>query len=173
MALSRTLARLLRVRELEEEQRRLSLEAAQSELNRLESALDATRRRELKGRELVTLSARSGQLPDRLAGIEESRTGRRHAAALKPHIAQSEERVAERREEFLEKRVERRQAETLIEEEASRAAAAAGRRTQQALDNWFGSRSYRAALEAERQRAGLEEAVELTEAPIPRHTGRK
>jgi len=42
MAVSRALRRLLRIRELEEEQNRLALESALGELNRLEYALEAT-----------------------------------------------------------------------------------------------------------------------------------
>jgi hypothetical protein len=42
MAVSRALRRLLRIRDLEEEQSRLALESAIGDLNRLESTLAAT-----------------------------------------------------------------------------------------------------------------------------------
>jgi flagellar export protein FliJ len=150
MPISRSLSRLLRVREIEEEQRRLALESAQQELLRLETALAAAGERDRQGRALVTASARSGNLPDRLAGLEESRASKRHLKALSPRIAESEEVVEERREEFLEKRIERRQVETLIEESESREAVEEGRRGQQNLDAWFGGRKHHAALVAER-----------------------
>jgi hypothetical protein len=53
------------------------------------------------------------------------------------------EEVTDRREEFLLKRVERRQAETLIQEIEAREAIEDGRRGQQALDDWYSSRLYR------------------------------
>lgn len=151
MAISRALSRLLQVRELEEEQRRLALESAQMELHRLETALAAAGERDRQGRALITASARSGDLFDRLAGLEESRASKRHGKALAPRILESEEVVELCREEFLEKRVERRQVETLIEESAAREAVEEGRRGQQSLDMWFGGRKHHTALTAERK----------------------
>ena len=86
MAASRALRRLLRIRDIEEEQSRLALESALSQLNRLEHALAATAERDRRGRRLVDASARTGELPDRLAGLEETRAAGRHAAALAPRI---------------------------------------------------------------------------------------
>jgi hypothetical protein len=51
----------------------------------------------------------------------------------------------DRRQEFLSKRVERRQAETLIAETEAREAIVDGRRTQQSFDDWYSSRLYRDA----------------------------
>ena len=48
-----------------------------------------------------------------------------------------------RRQEFLAKRIERRQAETLIERSEARDAVDAARRTQRELDDWFLSRGIR------------------------------
>jgi len=45
--------------------------------------------------------------------------------------------VARLRQEFLGKRVERRQAETLIEKTEAQDAIEAGRHAQQALDDWY------------------------------------
>jgi flagellar biosynthesis chaperone FliJ len=149
MAASRALRRLLRIRDIEEEQSRLALESALSQLNRLEHALAATAERDRRGRRLVDASARTGELPDRLAGLEETRAAGRHAAALAPRIGDAELGVAARRREFLLKRVERRQAETLIQEAEARDAVEAGRREQQALDDWFRNRLHREEAQAE------------------------
>jgi hypothetical protein len=149
MAVSRALRRLLFIRDLEEEQRRLALEAALGERTRLEDALAAAAERERRGRRLVQASARTGELLDRLVGLEESRAAGRHARFIEPRIEAVGEEVAARREEFLLKRVERRQAETLIRETEAREAIEAGRRGQQALDDWYSSRLYREAIEAE------------------------
>ncbi|HUA99500.1 MAG TPA: hypothetical protein VMA34_14310 [Terracidiphilus sp.] len=137
MAVSRPLRRLLRVLDLEEEQRKLALESALASLRQLEHALVAAVQRERGGRGLVTASAATGKLADRLAGLEEARAALRRAAALTPRIADAEEDAADRREEYLAKRVERRQAETLVEESEKRDAAEAARRSQQGLDDWY------------------------------------
>jgi len=140
MAVSRALRRLLRIRELEEEQNRLVLESASGELNRLEQTLVAAFERERQGRRMVESSARSNQLMDRFAGLEETRSAGLYVVALGPRIDAKQEEVAVRRQEFLAKRVERRQAATLIEETEALEAIEAGRRGQQALDDRYGSR---------------------------------
>ncbi len=149
MAVSRALRRLLRIRELEEEQNRLALESASGELNRLERTLAAAFERERLGRRLVESGTRGNQLMDRIAGLEEARSATRHAIALGPKIDAKQEEVAERRQEFLIKRVERRQAETLIEETEAREAIEADRRGQQALDDWYSSKQYREGINLE------------------------
>lgn len=156
MAVSSGLRRLLRIRELEEEQNRQALESAMGELHRLEAALDASHERERRGRGLVTASARGGALQDRWAGVEESRAAGSYAAALGPMIAEAEQDVVRVRAEFLGKRVERRQAETLIEEAEAREAVEAARRGQQALDDWHSSRRHRQERETERAVRGAD-----------------
>jgi len=143
MPVSKSLRRLLRIREVEEEQCRIRLETASSELNNLKSALQATVDRDRRGREMVVASAHSGELPDRLAGMEEMRTAVRFAEVLTPRIAEKEHQVAMLRKAFMDKRIEHRQAETLIQETEAKDAITAGRRTQQTLDDWFSSRQHR------------------------------
>jgi hypothetical protein len=141
MPVSLALRRLLRIRELEEEQRRLALESAAAQLNRMKSALAANLDRDRKGRALVAESARTGELPDRLAGVAETRLALRAEDVLTPRIATAELETAGLRQEYLAKRVERRQAETLIRETEARDEVEGGRRAQQALDDWFGNRT--------------------------------
>ncbi len=137
MAVSRSLRRLLRVLTLEEDQRKLVLESAIVELRRFERAMANTREQERRGGQLVLASARTGELPDRLAGLEETRAARRRAAALAPGIANAQREVLARRQAYLDKRVERRQVETLIGESEAKEAVVAGRRNQQAADDWY------------------------------------
>jgi hypothetical protein len=66
---------------------------------------------------------------------------------LGPRIAEAELDVLGLREEFLSRRVERRQAETLIEETEALDALDAGRRGQQSLDDWYGNRMHRTEAE--------------------------
>jgi hypothetical protein len=140
MAVSRALRRLLRIRDLQEEQTRLLLESALGELHRLENAMTATFVRDRQGRSLVQSSAQTGELPDRLAGLEEMRAANRHAVVLAHVIDATEDEVVGLRENFLLRRMERRQAETLIQETEARDADEGSRRSQQTLDDWYGSR---------------------------------
>jgi hypothetical protein len=114
MAVSQALRRLLRVLELEEEQKRIALKSAQSDLARLERAMEASEERKRSGRELVAASAYTGELTERLAGIEEVRAGERSAKLLQPRVADQQTLVTAQEEAYLDKRVERRQAEALI-----------------------------------------------------------
>jgi len=167
MAVSRALRRLLRIRDLEEEQGRLALETAQADLSRLKHALDSTIDRDRRGRRLVELSARSGELPDRLAGLEEARAAVRQAHALAPRLLDAEQDVAEVREQYLAKRIERRQAETLIEEAEAREARDAERKSQQGLDDWFRDRLHSAPGQAGKPATAINSASAGKNKPRP------
>ncbi len=158
MAVSRALHRLLGVLELEEEQSRLVLESSISELRRLEQELALARKRERGGRKLIVDSAHTGELPDRLAGLEEARAARRSAAYLGAGILDAESEVRDLRQAYLAKRVERRQVETLIQEIEARDAITSARRGQQALDDWFLNRSF-----AAKRRTGQERVTPQSE----------
>lgn len=143
MAVSRAMRRLLRVLELEEQQAHGALELALAELRRLEQAYSLAVERARAGRRLVAASAGSGELMDRLAGLEEICAARRMSEVLQTRLAEMEKEAAARREVFLAKRAERRQAETVIAEAEARDAAEAGRRAQQSTDEWFLDRKRR------------------------------
>ena len=143
MAVSRTLECLRRIRDLEEEQHRLALESARGQLHKLEAARDAARETERAGRALVGSSAHTGVLADRQGGLVQAEAARRRAALLELHLARAETAIQQLRQTFLEKRVERRQAETLVSESAAQSAIELNRRSQRALDDWHGSRKQR------------------------------
>ncbi len=140
MAISCAMRRLLQVLEIEEEECRAAMEQARSELKRLEQALTRSGDRERGGRHLIVASARTGEVTDRIAGLEEARTGLHIAAALAPRVAEAKKGVETRRREFLGKRIERRQTETLIAAAEARDTVEASRRAQRDLDDWFLSR---------------------------------
>jgi hypothetical protein len=140
----------MQVRELEEELSQAALESAVGDLRRLEAALVAAQERERGGRRQVTASASTGELVDRIAGLEQARAALRDGAALRPRIAEAELEVARRRQEFLAKRMERRQAETLIRKTEAGDAVEAGRRAQRDLDDWFLSRTRHGAATSEK-----------------------
>lgn len=144
MAVSRALRRLLRVRNLEEDLSRTALEAGLSELHQLEHTRTISEGRERSGRRLIFSSSQSGDVGDRLAGIIEVQAAARQADLLASKIVEAERGVAELRQQFMEKRIERRQAETMVRESEERAAHEADRRGQQASDEWFLSRMARA-----------------------------
>jgi flagellar export protein FliJ len=137
---SRALRRLLRVLEIEEEQRRIELESGMAEAGRLNRALNAAGARERGGRSLVVSSVLTNEVRDRLSGLEETRTAQRVRAALRPKVAEAQTEVAAMRQEYMAKRTERRQAETLVEKAKAREEVELGRRTQRMLDDRFLSR---------------------------------
>jgi hypothetical protein len=168
MAASRALRRLLRVLNLEEEQAKSALESATGELHRLERAVALTIDRGRAGRRLFAASVETGELPDRLAGLEEGRASTRHAKALAPRIAASQSEVETLRQAFLAKRVECRQAETLIQEAEARDVLDASRRAQQGLDSWYLNRLHAAALQSGQSGpdAAILSAADLSEESI-------
>lgn len=143
MAVSKALLRLLRLRGMEEDRRRLALEEGLLRLRSLEEARDAASAKDRQGRELMRTSAVSGQLADRVSALAETAAGCRQVQALAPLIAGSEAEGLRLRQEFAERRMQRRQAETLVDETLELDQAESERRSQQALDDWYGSRRFR------------------------------
>jgi flagellar export protein FliJ len=140
MSVPKALERLLRIRGVEEEQRRRSLETAAARLKSLEQARVAALQMEKQGRARVSASVVSGAIEDRQAGLVETDSAQRRARMLRARIAAAEQETVARRQEFLEKRIERRQAETLVEEAQEREDLESGRRGQRTIDDWYGAR---------------------------------
>lgn len=140
MSVLRTLRRLRRVREIEEEQQRLVLEAALADLHTLQGATAHAVEQARNGRRRIALSVQSGDLIDRLAGREEIRIATRREEILQPLLEAASQRVSELRNAYLAVRVERRQAETLIEKVEERERQINIRRVQQDLDDWYRAR---------------------------------
>jgi hypothetical protein len=156
VTVSRGLRRLLQLRELEEEQSRVALESALSEFHRLERALEATTERSRRGRQLVQQSVHTGELPDRIAGLEEGRTAVRQALVLEVAIIESRQSADTLRVHHQAARIDRRQVETLVREAEAAEALDADRRSQQSLDDRYGSRVQIALTAAVRSRKDLE-----------------
>jgi flagellar export protein FliJ len=146
MAVAKALLRLLDVLEIEEDQARMAFESATAEHGQLERQLTQALQTESHGRRLVSSSAGMNSGTDRLAGLELSRLAARDAAGLQSRIERAAALLAENRELYLGKRVERRQAETLIEEARAAEQIEAGRRGQQVLDDWYLNRLHRTNL---------------------------
>jgi hypothetical protein len=135
MARTRGLLRLLRVRQLEEEYCKTALNSALTELNRLSRALKTAAEREHQGRMLSLEGIRACVLPDRLAGLEEVRAARVLQRALIAKIETAEQVAGECQARYTEKRIQRRQVESLLESAKAKDAEQASRRTQEELDD--------------------------------------
>lgn len=140
MAQARALRRLLRVRDLEEEQCRMAVAATAAELNRLKSMRETALSSGFQGWQMATESAHSGELAARLGAVEQTCAAARVAQLAETRIAQAEAQLSTLREAFLAKRLERRQAETLLKEAEARQAGEEARRMQRAADDWYGAR---------------------------------
>jgi flagellar biosynthesis chaperone FliJ len=145
VATARAINRLLRLRQQEEEHARTALESALAELARLVEVQRAAVDRERRGRLLVLGSIHTGELHDRLAGLEEARTARMLWSSMSPMFEAAEEEVENLRALYIAKRVERRQVETLIEAATTKEAYHASRRAQEALDDGHCARTQRSA----------------------------
>ncbi len=143
MSVSKSLRRLFGIRAIEEEQNRVALESANAELRALKNGLETARARARLGRELATRSASSAEITDRLAARIETEAAERLATALLTRIAVGQAHAARLQRAYLDKRVEKRQAGTLIDEAEAEDVAMAERRGQQNLDDSFGVRVHR------------------------------
>jgi flagellar export protein FliJ len=143
MPISPALRKLLRIRELEEEQSRIALETALGEMNRLKRALAGTAQSGQAARRLFASGVQSGNLTDRVAGVQEMRAADNLAGALSRKLVTAGPEVATLRERFLATRVQRRQAESLVNESKSRAELEEGRRSQRDLDDLHRARTQR------------------------------
>ena len=141
MAEKRVLARLLRLRELEEELSRQSLELAVTERRQVQREMEAARSCEVQGRANFVGGLGEADSAGRVGGTLEMEFARRRQLALRPLMDAADERVSRQREEFLHRRMERRQVETLVANQRTAADVEAGRRAQQMLDDWYGRRS--------------------------------
>ena len=140
MLVKRTLNRLLRLRELEEEQSRLELELAVAERNRAQQEIAfVTGRLEQGRRHFATGIVEQNRLA-RAAGLLETEEAGRQRLRLYPQLETADAEVARQQAEFLLHRTGRRQVETLVENERANGEVEAGRRAQQMLDDWYGRR---------------------------------
>ena len=161
MAASSSLRRLRSIRQVEEEQLQAAMELAVAEMLRLKTALKETRERVMQARLLVVSGVQTGEFLDRIAGLEEVRAADRWAEVLKRRIDSAKNRVQKTRQEFLDKRIERRQAETVCEAMQARDTAEASRKSQLALDDWY--RSQRNWTSEKRTQIHSESDIFLTE----------
>ncbi|MDE3063239.1 MAG: hypothetical protein KGJ51_09280 [Acidobacteriota bacterium] len=112
------------------------LEAAEAEVKRLQSALGSVRQSEHQGRELLTRGVQDGEPTDRIAGVEQIRACEQAAAWIAGRTLQAEAEAGTRRSAFVEKRIQRRQAESLHDAAISQSLHRDEKRMQQMQDEW-------------------------------------
>lgn len=134
MSVSSGLKRLLRVRSLQEEQRRLALESARDECDRLQKLLAALRERAANGRVIVKQGIGSADSADRIVGLAEQDLALRVGAHLGQAIEAAELRLLAVRAHYLSARTEKRQAEVLIANRQQEEARENARKEQRVLD---------------------------------------
>jgi hypothetical protein len=139
MAASRSLERLLGIRHAEEEYSRSEMEMAIAELQRLASAQEITYERGKRARTLVASSAQTGELMDRIAGLQEMTTASRLQRMLVKMIEAAKDKAEQKRQDLLARRLARRQVETLVDAKLAEARAETNRMTQRGLDDWHRS----------------------------------
>ena len=141
MVMKRTLNRLLRLRELEEELSRLELELAVAERNSRKQEVALAVSRQMQGRRSFAAGIGEQNELARTAGLLESEEAQKLRLRVEPYLEASDREVSRRQVDFLSRRTGRRQVETLLEDELNKVKIETGRRTQQAIDDWYGRRA--------------------------------
>ncbi|WP_109484622.1 hypothetical protein [Occallatibacter savannae] len=146
MSRARQLRRIRELRLVEEQYQAALLAAGKKQLADLESALHLLRKRQMEGRDLLVQSCIDGDTVSWITALEEVAILRRKADALmaeKPHLEYHVHGLCDR---FIAKRIERRQAESILssvlEEETKRGE----RQSQATLDEWYRAERRRFAL---------------------------
>jgi flagellar export protein FliJ len=139
----RVLQRLLRIRELQEEQSRVELEAAVGHRNRVADELVETKSRQAQGRSAFVAGISDRDRTGRAAGMIEMEQARKEQPRIATRLEAANAKVERQRNEFLEHRTARRQVETLVSAEQAALREEAARRAQQTLDDWYGRRGSR------------------------------
>ena len=146
--MSAPLARLLRLRSLVEETSRLELECRADLAARISRAQQHERRSicESRARALETISedsCASEQARRRTTEWKNAESAALREQQLLPLALAAARRVVEGREDFIERRKDRRQVESILEAEQTRLRAEQERRAQRDLDDWFGMKQAR------------------------------
>lgn len=131
------LRRLCTLRVLEEQHRASLLANAKQRLREVEVALEKSGEQRHEGKTLVRRSVSSSTVEDRVAGLEEIDAAVRKASAVLALKGEVENLVRQLRESFLSKRMERRQAEGVLDFMLRKEARNAERRSQSDLDEWY------------------------------------
>lgn len=151
MASDKSLHRLLGIRKAEEKSSQTEMETAIAELQQLESAYAMAQERGKRACTLLASSAQTGELMDRIAGLQEMTTVGRLQRMLVEMINRAEEKAENKRQETLARRLARRQVEILVDAKLAKTIAETNRKAQSGLDDWHRSQRKPATQKASTQ----------------------
>jgi len=140
MSVKPVLARLLRLRELEEEQSRLELEAAVAAQGSVERERNAVAQRQASERRAFVAGVEGGDYRVCTGAIVEMEQARSERGRIEVRLAGVENEVRRQREEFIARRTSRKQVSTLVDAAREESEVEVARRVQQMLDDWYGRR---------------------------------
>ena len=136
MAGPQNLRRLHNIRKVEERQRNAQMELALAKLRLLQNAFTAALKSTKQARALIASSINTGEQVDRIAALQESGATEHRCRILQERIAAAEVEVASLRQDFLIKRRERCQVESLLDAAHARREVEENRKSQSVLDDW-------------------------------------
>jgi len=137
----RALPRLLRLRQIEEEESRQALEIAAAERNRAECEFARTVEHYAQSRRQFTAGVLRQNSLDRTGALLEMEQADRDRLVALPALHAANSKEARLKTGFLARRTERRQVEALVETQQRKGNAEDMRRVQQMLDDWYGRRN--------------------------------
>lgn len=149
--MSRSLKRILKVRQLVEDQSRAQLEVAVRDLAEVEQGIDCWERRGGASRELARAAIINQDIENRLAAEVEQELSKWRVEHLKPIRETRLERVIECREAFFEHRKLTMQTSSLLGKIEAEAEAERLKKAQQALDEWYQTERLRIQADEERR----------------------
>jgi len=141
MARKQVLLRLLRLRELEEEQGRLELESSAGIRDRVDREHQVALAQRSLGRDMFRDGIGTSDIARRNGGIVEIAFANQRRGLLEIRLNAAESELARQRVEFLNLRAARMQVETLADKVKKLEQVETDRRAQQMLDDWYGHRS--------------------------------
>lgn len=153
------LERLLKLRALVEESSKLELERRAALAARIDRAQERERAtvRESRGEVVKTVSQNgeaAEQSRERTLEWSNVESAAWRERQLYPLAQATARKVKEGREEFFERRKQRQQVESVIEAQRAREHVERDRRAQRDLDDWFGMKQIRQALQEARKSKG-------------------
>lgn len=119
------------------------MESALAKLRILQNEWTAASKRMRQARVLIASSVQTGEQVDRIAALQEMTEAEHRREGLEEKIAATEAEVTSSRQEYLVKRIERRQVESLLDAERARLAVESNRKSQSMLDDWHLPRTAR------------------------------
>jgi phosphoglycerate-specific signal transduction histidine kinase len=149
--MSRSLKRILKVRQLIEDQSRARLEVAMRNLADVERGIAGWQRHGSANRELARAAMIDHDPEERIAAEVEEGLSKWTIQRLRPVEDKFREQVAICREQFLELRKQTLQASSLLSKVEAEAEAERLRKAQKALDEWYQTERLRSQLEQERR----------------------